>query len=726
MELKARVEKEFLPDVTKPTRYLGNEFNSIEKDLSNVKLHIALCYPAPCERGMADTGFEILYYTLNSIQGIWAERIFLPALDAQTIMRERNISLFSLESKTPIGDFQVVAFTIRHEVEYPHILTMLELGNLPLRTAARREEHPLLFGGGIAAWNPEPLAEFFDLLLLGHWEAALYQACLKIIENSGSTVQRNNVLQILMEMPGVYLPSRYRAVYNSFGEFQELQLLSAPASKHIEPFKSDMVPAGEFFVKPLIPVTAPEFPLPEWEYRYGSVPGNSDVLNPGNSGDYAPWQFKQQLLSELPGLNDFHRTLLRLNLCDNISAVWYGIKMKIFLSRKELGFSFPDFRLANLPGTFQEFRQGLIEDCFTVFAGPANMRLRTITGNYYRDEDLLGLLNLLLQMDIKKIQLNFTIGLPTEKEEDLRTVAKMAAEAAELIKQNSAGELIIFVSCFVPTPFTVFQWDGMDSPAQIGSKMEFLKTTLDLPGISVVFENVTDCLVRGILRRGDRPMAGVLEKVLQLTAGESDAREPAKLSLWSEALQACGKSWEQLLAPMSVSVPLPWDHIDTGVNKAALKSRRLKAGKIQPDEKMRARVVLGEELPRSDFEAMVNWKMAAGSDESSQPDPQTPSQQVVRFGRKQKRTVTASAPVKKKIRIRYAKTGLARFFTHQDVARAFEMAARRADVRLIYTQGKRPHPKISFGPPLGLGIASTAEYLDFEIMGISWWESGIH
>jgi len=709
MDLTARLEREFLPFVTKPARYLGNEHHVVAKKLSDVELRIALCYPAIYEQGMADTGFEILYYVLNSHPAMRAERCFLPSQDAITILHDKNLPLFSLETKTALNEFQVVLFTLRSALQYCDLLIMLELGGISFRATDRATIFPLIIGGGISGWNPEPIADFLDVAMIGNWESKAFHLNKLVLEAKKESPSKSDLLKKLSEAKGAYIPVYYQTAYNSFGAFQSISKEDAFLPAIIESGKqADMNSKESFSVDPLFPLIRTDNTTTEWKQNIPLEVSDKDELS---SSSIEAW-FLQQLAES-------NSTINRIYLMGNgdSPSIWKEIKEQLFLAGQELQFSFPEFQIENNELSFRHL-ESLKEKELCILAGAGSQRLRTLMHKFYRDPDLYRLLALVIQEGWTKIRLDFLIGLPQEKDEDITSLIQVIQKCEEICPKNKGIDLIIGIAPFIPKPFTMFQWEGFESQPKLEAKYRTLQQNLNLTEANVIFADIGTSMLSTALNRGDRSFSQVIEAACRSGAAVNP-EETGDLSPWDKALDTKEISWEKLLEPISVTVPLPWDHIDYGVSKYQLKNRRMQAFQGKIDISLADTVGLGNGMPRDEFEKLFKNAASKPITETSPLAGQKAQNQLqaeaVQYGRSVRRQVKQAALIKKKIRIQYSKSGLERFISHLDIGRVFELAARRAYIPLVYSQGKTPHPKISFGPPLPVGIASCAEFLDLDV-----------
>lgn len=706
MDLKARLEQEFLPYVIKPARYLGNEFNAVQKKLTDVELRIALCSPSVYEQGIADLSFEILYYVLNSEQTIWTERFFLPSQDACNVLKERRIPLFSLESKTALNEFHIVIFTLHSVFQYTGLTNMLKLGGIPLRNENRADTSPLIIGCGDFTINPEPVADFFDAILFGDWQQQIpdiSRKAINVFKKNGTKIELLNELSKLNE---VYLPAGYEPVYNDLGEFNSLNKLDESLPGSVDFMKTTNQKNNQSYsIDPLFSVIQPDYSIPDNESQENETFGKEAGINFGISS-----QFENQCRNlTSPGADI-------LPLFDGVTGhIWSEIKEKFFLANKKLNFSFPEFKI-EAKELFSEEIQFLKRGQAHIFAGAGSLRLRTLINRHHRDEDLYRLLSFLIQEEFTKIQLKFLIGLPTEKNEDISQLINIIKKCAEIVNSVNDTQLTIHVSPFIPRPFSIFQWEEMENHQKLQAKYDLIQQNLTGLKINFLFEDIQRKVIEVILGRGDRSLSDVLETVCEsITAipdGEFD------FMVWQTALNAKNQNWEKLLEAIPVTEPLPWDHIDYGVSKYHLKSERLNALQGKIDSTISKTVHLGKGMPRDQFENLIKNSILESATETAQADEHVminEQPEEIQYGRQVRRQVKPATVIKKKVRVHYTKTGSARYFSHLDVARIFEITARKTSIPLVYTQGKSPHPKFSFGPPLPVGITSIAEYLDVEI-----------
>ena len=724
MDLSNRIEKEFLPFVNKPGRYTGSEFNVVVKNPADVRLRMVLAFPELYELGMSYVGYDILYHILNAQPHIWAERVYAPWFDAEEVLRKKNIPLFSLESRTALRDFHGIGFTLQYELTYTNILNMLDLAGIPLRADERDETWPLIIGGGPLAANPEPLAPFFDLFLIGDGEEAILEICEGIIKAREDGLSREETLLALSRISGVYVPSFYQAQYDSFGEFRQ----TVPQRSGVpEKIRKRILPElrhTNYPLKPLVPLIEVTHDRLSVEIMRGCTEGcrfcNAGMIyRPVRERPVEDILNQTQKAIRSSGFNEV--SLLSLNTSDYEDLNWLMVKEKMLLSREKVRFSFPSLRLDAITPEMVDFVQTGRKTGLTFAPEAGSQRLRNVINKNIKESDLLDTLRLVLDNGWQVVKFYFMIGLPTEKDEDILAIARLIDQCRKIASGHREVRFNISLSPFSPKPHTPFQWEKQDLPLEVERKVHLLQKHISGNNIQLTWRDGYTTSLETAFARGGRELAVVLEEAWRGGARFDGWNEFFNWENWVAAFVKYELDWKKYLRPLSVSVPLPWDHIDLGVTRTFLKREKMKAyqGEVSPDCK--DFVCIGCGLQRKEFENLVSCYHQEEKKERKTPswkeitrNPAEDRQSGISYGRSRKRRRVEAPAAKKKIRVQYTKIGMARFLSHLDIVRIFDRAARRARISLTYSQGFHPRPKISFGPPLGLGIASIAEYLDLE------------
>lgn len=717
--LKDRLEKEFLPFVIKPGRYIGNELHSVQKS-PEMPVRFCLSFPDVYELGMSYLGLGILYYLINRLDYAWAERCYAPWLDAEQLLRQKRIPLFSLESATPLKDFDVVGFSISYELTYSNMLTMLDLAGIPIHSRNRNEADPIIMAGGSAVVNPEPIAEFIDLFVLGDAEEIISQICEIIRDRKKTGVTRREIIESLARLRGVYYPAGYQCEYDQNHRFQALApsypwLPNKIPVLVVSDLKSDYFPD-----KPLVPFIEITHDRLAIEIMRGCV-RNCRFCQAGQT--YLPRRNRSVddlLLQAINGIRQTgwdEITLLSLSSSDYPQIGELARRLTTSLSSNGVAISLPSLR----PGTFTMELANLISRTrktgLTFAPEGGTFRIRWVIHKRLLDEELFETCRIAFNSGWNLIKLYYMIGLPTETQEDLFGILQMIHEVMRIGKQSGAHkQLNVTISPFCPKPHTAFQWERQCEPEEIYQKENFLRLNNRLRGVNLKFRNPLVAYLEGILGRGDRKLSNVIYQAWQNGARFDAWSDCFNYTMWEDAFVRCGTDPKFYTAALDLNNPLPWDHIDKGDTRARLLKERenslattwetvapfLKEPTPGPEN---TRIKL-EESPQPEADILSPDLPLENSNTDS-----------VRYGRSKRkvRATLAGQIARSHIRMCWTKGPEVRFISHLDCMRAIERAIRRAEIPVAYSEGFHPHQKVSFGPPLPLGFISEAEYFDIQL-----------
>jgi radical SAM family uncharacterized protein len=561
-----------LPAVEQPARYTGGEWNSILKNWDAIAVHVALAYPDLYEVGMSNLGLAILYELLNSRADVLAERVYAPAADMEKAMLEVGIPLYSLESHRPLSAFDIVGFSLAFELNYSNVVNMLNLADIPVYSAHRDEHHPVIIGGGSMTYNAEPIADFFDLFVVGEGEEVtlqlvdLYRATLAA--GSGS---RRDFLERAARTPGIYVPSLYTVSYEADGTVAAVAPLAEGVPHRVmRRIVPALPPAPVHLVVPYVNIVHDRASV---EIQRGCSHGcrfchAGIVYRPVRSRP------REEVIEIVDAVlrNTGHEEVALLSLSSS-DYPNMELLLKDLLARHQehqISFSLPSLRIdsfsVQLAGLTQERRKtGLT---FAPEAG--SQRLRNVINKGVDEADLLQTAEAAFSTGWRRIKLYFMMGLPTEMDEDIEAIARLTHAVRDVGRRVSRRpiEVSVSVSTFVPKPFTPFQWTALLDQDSIRRRQGILKTRMRGKGLSVSWHEPASSLLEAALARGDRRLSGVIYRAWQAGARFDAWGDRLKPDIWWKAFEEAGLSpdfYASRVRPLSET--LPWDHIDVGVSE---------------------------------------------------------------------------------------------------------------------------------------------------------------
>jgi len=698
------VHPEDLLRIAKPARYLGGELHSVVKDPRKVQLTFALAFPDVYEVGMSHLGFHILYSLLNDRPEIACERVFAPWPDLENLLREKGLPLCSLESSRPLKEFALLGFSLQYELNYTGVLNILDLAGIPLRAAQRDEKDPLVIGGGPCALNPEPLADFFDLFVLGDGEEVVLEVCRAMVASKEKGERRAVLLERLASIEGVYIPSFFSPDYEADGRLRQIV-----PTKSGYPYVTRRVLAdldkGSFPSRPLLPLLEVIHDRLNLEIARGCTRGcrfcqAGMIYRPLR--ERSPRKILEWAKSGLRNTGYDEVSLLSLSTGD-YSCIEPLLSSILEHTREgRIALSLPSLRVETLtPALIQRILE-VRKTGFTLAPEAGTERLRRVINKGNTEEDLRSTLHRVFSAGWRLVKLYFMIGLPTEEENDVQGIARLCQEALKLARRSKdSAQIKVSVSTFIPKAHTPFQWEPQSSPEEVEKKQKFLRKALDRHGLQFKWSDPRLSLLEGLFARGDRRLSQLLETAYSLGCRLDGWGEHFRYDLWEKALSNCGVDCSFYLRKREVDEVLPWDHLYSRVSKSFLKEEREKA--------------LGNICTPDCRQASCNGcGVCYGVDglsnrfaESEELPPLLPAAT---------KRIESSLPLRR-FRSRLTKTGPARFLGHLDFSRAIIRAFRRAEIPLSFSQGFHPLPRIAFGPPIPVGYESWAEYLDFHVGG---------
>ena len=589
--------------IDKPARYIGNELNSVIKDKERVDIRFVMCFPDVYEIGMSHLGIQILYDMFNRRDDVWCERVYSPWPDLHAVMKERDIPLFSLESQEPVKNADFLGITIQYEMCYTNILQILDLSQIPLSASKRTWEHPIVIGGGPCTYNPEPIAEFFDLFYLGEGEVS-YDALLdlyKKMRREGAS--REAFLHEAAKIPGIYVPSLYQVTYREDGTIEAFTPLfdDVPATVQKQ-IVSDMTEAV-YPEKPIVPFIKATQDRVVLEIQRGCIRGcrfcqAGIVYRPTREKNVE--RLKELAWRMLKSTGHEEISLSSLSSSDYSQLEELVTFLIEEFKGKGVNISLPSLRIdafsLDVMGKVQDIKKSSLT--FAPEAG--SQRLRDVINKGLTKDVILEGAGMAFEGGWNKVKLYFMLGLPTETEEDMRAIPELANDIAvryyEIPKDRRNGkcQITISTSFFVPKPFTPFQWASMHDPEDyIGRAKivnEAVKEQLNRKSIKYNWHEADVTVLEGVLARGDRRVGQVLRRVYE-KGGIFDAwSEFFDYQRWLDAFAECGVDMDfYTKRERPLDELFPWDFIDAGVSKEFLKRewQNAKNGTVTPNCRMR-------------------------------------------------------------------------------------------------------------------------------------------
>jgi radical SAM family uncharacterized protein/radical SAM-linked protein len=720
-DIRQRLFDQILPLVSKPGRYIGNEINIVRKNLNEVDTRIALVFPDVYEVGMSYLGFPILYNILNHLPGVYAERVFAPWVDMEAQMRAQGIPLFSLETFSPIREFDIIGFTLQYEMHYTSIINLIDLAGLPVE-AGERNGFPLIIGGGPCAFNPEPVAEFFDALLIGDGEDASVEIVQKIREARQSHANRLQTLKLLSQVPGIYVPEFYRAGYGPSGNFTGLQATVAEAPRRIKARMVESLKADYYPQKPLVPMIETAHDRVSMEITRGCSRGcrfcNAGIIyRPVRERSVADLLAQAEQSINATGYDEVSLVSLSTSDYSQLGSLLAHLQER--LNYKMVNISFPSLRPEKLTPEVTYYAKGIRKSGLTLAPEAGTQRLRDVINKSTKSEDLLRAVDLAFREGWNLVKLYFMIGQPSETDEDLEGLAELIMQVAEVARIHRGRRINVSISPFVPKAHTPFQWVSQDSLEETERKIKFLRTRITDKNVKLSWRDGTIALIEGVLARGDRRMAKVIKRAWQSGAHFDGWGEFFNFQRWRQALAESDLDLDKFLNSYDVESSLPWDHINKGVSKKFLRDeyQRSLGEEVIPDcrdGECNQCGLMGQLVCR---EILQGEKKSKGGNEKQISETRTDEKFDVSLQKVDETPQPARET--KVVRVKYRRGQEVKFLSHLDIVRVFERAMRRAGVPVAYTEGFNPHPKIAYGPSLATGFTSAAEYFDMHYYPIT-------
>ncbi len=593
---KLALNDEILLKIEKPARYIGNEVNSVMKDKEKVDIRFAMCFPDVYEIGMSYLGIQILYDMFNKREDVWCERVYSPWTDLDKIMREQDIPLFALESQDAIKDFDFLGITLQYEMCYTNILQVLELAKIPLLAAERTQEHPLVIGGGPCSYNPEPIADFFDLFYMGEGEKVYDELfdLYKEYKNEGRS--REDFLRRAASIPGIYVPSMYEVSYHEDGTLAAFtpryEDVPAQVEKQVV-MDLDHVTYPKAPVVPFIKATQDRVVL---EIMRGCIRGcrfcqAGMIYRPTRQKDVESMKEYARAMLENTGYEEISLSSLSSSDYEQLpELVNYLIDL---CSEKKVNISLPSLRIDAFSLDVMSKVQDVKKSSLTFAPEAGSQRMRDVINKGLTEEVILEGAGKAFEGGWNKVKLYFMLGLPTETEEDIKGIAHLSQKIAEryyeIPKTQRVGKCQITASTsfFVPKPFTPFQWAAMNTEEQFLEKAKTVKqevrAQVNQKSIKYNYHEADVSVLEGLLARGDRRVAQTILAAYRNGALFDAWSETFRMDAWNQAITSTGTDMNFYVhRERDLNELFPWDFIKIGVTKDFLKREweNAKQGKV--------------------------------------------------------------------------------------------------------------------------------------------------
>lgn len=683
---KLKLDK-ILSQVRKPGRYCGGEFNMIKKDHNKVDVKICLIYPDIYDIGMSFYGYQLLYHLVNAKKSFVAERSYSPWFDMEELMRLENLPLFSLETLTPLSEFDLLGFTLQYEMTYTNILNILDLSKIPIFSKNRGEEDPIIIAGGSGSVNPEPIRDFIDIFVIGDGEEIIIQLMEKIKKYKQQNYKRDDILRHLSSpKDGIYVPKYFQK--NEYVIANKIKSLSKE----------------NYSIKPLVPIKEIVQDRLSLEVQRGCTAGcrfcqAGMIYRPIRERPYS--ELAKYTKDALKNTGYETVSLLSLSTTDYTGLRPYFSLTKKYFNDNNISVSLPSLRLDSFNSKIVDDINNQKKSGITFAPEAGTQRLRDVINKNITEEDLFSSVKVALENNYKTLKFYFMIGLPTETDEDIAGIVDLIKRISTMSKSYGRIRINVSISTFIPKPLTPFQWEKQLLPEETDRIIHYLRNELKNTKVKLMTNDPYESLIESVVSRGDDKLNLVIYDVWK-NGGKFDAwSEKFDKDLWLNALKKYDIDPLKYTSEKNINDPLPWDFIDFGIKRDFLIEEREKAFKLESTIDCRDGCYFCG-VCNKDLKMLQNNKNIHNDEEVDESKLKLEIEEENKLKDAEEWIV----------RMKFAKAGLIKYITHHDLFRIFQRSINMLNLPIKYSQGFNRRPKISFGFPIPMSYAAFEEYVD--------------